>query len=286
MSQEARADELIAKAQKRLSSWSLFGGNKHEEACEMFVKAANLYKVSKQWDQAGDAFEKAAGCHLKLDSAHEAATTYTDAANCYKKTNAEQALLLYKEAIALQIDLGRFTTAAKLQKEVAELYDSENQPEKAMEAFQTAADYYIGEESTSQANQCLLKVAGFATLTLNFKRAVEIYEQVAMSSLDNSLLKFSVKDYLLCAGMCQLALGNIDNALQALERYKSWDVTFASTREGSFLDAIARAYEALDEDDFTDKVREFDEISRLNAQKVSILIEVKKHLKASQDDIT
>ena len=29
----------------------------------------------------------------------------------------------------------------------------------AMEAFQTAADYYAGEESHSSANQCLLKVA-------------------------------------------------------------------------------------------------------------------------------
>ena len=29
----------------------------------------------------------------------------------------------------------------------------------APQAFQTAADYYNGEESTSAANQCLLKVA-------------------------------------------------------------------------------------------------------------------------------
>eukprot|EP00965_Chrysotila_dentata_P060538 2006552-Pleurochrysis_carterae.AAC.2 len=29
---------------------------------------------------------------------------------------------------------------------------------QAMDAFQTAADYYAGEEATSSANQCLLKV--------------------------------------------------------------------------------------------------------------------------------
>jgi len=48
---------------------------------------------------------------------------------------------------------------------------------QAMDAFQTAADYYQGEESTTQANQCLLKVAGFAATSNDFKKAVEIYEQ-------------------------------------------------------------------------------------------------------------
>jgi len=53
---------------------------------------------------------------------------------------------------------------------------------QAMEAFQTAADYYQGEESTTQANQCLLKVAGFAATSNDFKKAVEIYEQVRLAS--------------------------------------------------------------------------------------------------------
>ena len=130
---------------------------------------------------------------------------------------ALQAVLLYKEAVAIQIDLGRFSTAAKLQKEVSharakpsahsyprphphlaagptqirespatrplhagitpatrrpharytpvtrplqigELAESEGDLQMAMEAYQTAADYYAGEESHSSANQCLLKV--------------------------------------------------------------------------------------------------------------------------------
>ena len=107
--------------------------------------------------------------------------------------------MLYKEAASVQIDLGRFSTAAKLQKEIAELYEAENdlgsvrlparaRPHppptraahaQAMEAFQTAADYYSGEESTSAANQCLLKVAGFAAATLDYKKAIDIYEQAS-----------------------------------------------------------------------------------------------------------
>ena len=32
--------------------------------------------------------------------------------------------MLYKEAVAIQIDLGRFSTAAKLQKEIGEIAES------------------------------------------------------------------------------------------------------------------------------------------------------------------
>lgn len=282
-----KARTLVQKAEKKLTSWSLFGGtSKYEEAAEMFTKAANLFKVAKQWNDAGSAFEQTARCHLKCDSPHEAATAYSDAANCYKKTDAQRAILLYKEGVALQIDMGRFTTAAKLQKEIAELHEGENNLEEAMDAYQTAADYYLGEESNSAANQCLLKVAGFAAATSDYKRAIEIYEQVAMSSLESTLLKWSVKDYFLRAGICHLASEGAQAAATALERYKQEDTSFASTREGTFLENITRAYEDLDIDDFMDKVKEYDEISRLDAQKTSLLLEVKNKIAATQNDIT
>lgn len=119
-----------------------------------------------------------------------------------------------------------------------------------------------------------------------YKRAVEIYEQIAISSLESSLLKFSVRDYLLRAGICRLATGEIGAAVNALDRYEGMDATFSDTREGTFLRALVGAYENLDADTFTETVREYDEISRLDAQKTSLLLEVKNKIKASQEDIT
>ena len=48
MSQADKALALVEKAEKKLASWSLFGGNKYEDAAELFIKAANLFKVSKE----------------------------------------------------------------------------------------------------------------------------------------------------------------------------------------------------------------------------------------------
>jgi alpha-soluble NSF attachment protein len=283
---EAKAKELIDKADKKLKSWLSFGGNKYEDAEELYTKAANQLKVAKQWDAAGAAFEKSAQCHVKLQSPHDAASSYQDAALCYKKTNTQQAVMLYKEVVSIHIDLGRFTTAAKVQKEIGELYEAEGDNEKASEAYQTAADYYQAEENNSTANQMLLKVAGIAATIKDFKRAVEIYDMVAIASLESNLLKFSVKDYLLRSGLCRLATGEIGAVVNALERYEGMDATFAGSREGKLLRDLTTAFEALDEEAFTEKVREFDEISRLDAQKTSLLLEIKNQIKAQQEDIT
>ena len=282
-----KAEERIEKADKKLKSWfASFSGGKYEDAEELYSKAANQLKVAKQWDRAGAAFEKAAACHVKMESAHEAARSYQDAALCYKKTNTAQAVLLYKEAVSIHIDLGRFTTAAKVQKEIGELYEAEGDTEKGMEAYQTAADYYQAEENNSTANQMLLKVADLASTRKDYKRAVEIYEQVAIASLESNLLKFSVKNYLFSAGLCRLAIGELGAAVDALDRYDGMDATFAGTREGMLLREIAAAFEGLDEDAFTAKVREFDEIQRLDAQKTSLLLEIKNAIKNSVEDIT
>lgn len=64
------------------------------------------------------------------------------------------------------------------------------------------------------------------------------------------------------------------------------DSTFATTREGDFLQKITAAYENLDADAFTDHVREYDEISRLDAQKTTLLLEVKNQMKNQMNDLT
>ena len=64
-----------------------------------------------------------------------------------------------------------------------------------------------------------------------------------------------MRDYLLRAGICRLATGEIGATVNALERYDGMDATFSDTREGQFLKALVSAYENLDEEAFTDTVK-------------------------------
>ena len=65
-----------------------------------------------------------------------------------------------------------------------------------------------------------LKVASLAAKLERYKEAIELFESVANTCLDNNLLKYSVRGHLLCAGICQLCVGDLDAARQAVENYK------------------------------------------------------------------
>lgn len=101
------------------------GSNRLEDAVECYQRAANLFKMAKNWSQAGKAFCEAANLHSKAGSRHDAATNYVDASNCYKKTEPHEAVNCLKQAIAIYTDMGRFTMAAKHHQTIAEMYENE-----------------------------------------------------------------------------------------------------------------------------------------------------------------
>jgi len=279
-----KANEWIDKAEKKLKSFALFSsGSKFEEAADLFIKGANQYKMAKKWDQAGAAFVRAAECQLKLQSKYEAATNYYNAANCYKKSNTGEAIHCLKTAVELYTDDGRFSIAAKHQKEIAELYESEMDYEACIEAYQQSADFYEGEGSTSSANGCLLKVAQYSAQLEKYDKAIEIFEQVAKNSLDNNLLKWSCKEYFLKAGLCYLCSQDVVSAKRAVERYQEMDVTFSSQRECKFLLDIVAAVENYDVEAFTQTVVDFDAISKLDQWKTTILLRVKNSIKSEDN---
>nr|XP_046245782.1 N-ethylmaleimide-sensitive factor attachment protein, alpha b isoform X2 [Scatophagus argus] len=186
---EKEAMALIAEAEKKMKSsqsffGALFGGSsKMEEACDMYVRAANMYKMAKNWSAAGNAFTQAARLHLQMQSKHDAATNFIDAGNAFKKADPQEAINCLNRAIEIYTDMGRFTIAAKHHISIAEIYETELVDiDKAIAHYEQAGDYYKGEESTSSANKCLLKVATYAAQLEQYPKAIEIYEQVRSCS--------------------------------------------------------------------------------------------------------
>lgn len=66
---------------------------------------------------------------------------------------------------------------------IAELYETECVDlARAMQHYEQAADYFRGEESTSSANKCMLKLAQYAAQLEHYDKAIQIYEQVPRQS--------------------------------------------------------------------------------------------------------
>jgi len=286
--QIARAEEFEKKAEKKLSGWGLFG-SKYEDAADLFDKAANSFKLGKSWDKAGATYVKLANCHLKLESKHEAAQAYVDAAHCYKKSSINEAISCLEQAVNMFCEIGRLSMAARYFKEIAELYESEQNIEQAIVYFEKSADFFQNEEVTTSANQCKQKVAQFAAQLEQYQKSIGIYEEIARQSLNNNLLKYGVKGHLLNAGICQLCKGDVVAITNALERYQELDPTFSGTREYKLLADIASALDEEDVAKFTDVVKEFDSMTPLDSWKTTLLLRVKEKLKAKEleeDDLT
>uniref|UniRef100_A0AAY4DCE5 NSF attachment protein alpha n=1 Tax=Denticeps clupeoides TaxID=299321 RepID=A0AAY4DCE5_9TELE len=195
---EREAAALMAEAEKKVKSsqsffGSLFGGSsKLEEACDMYARAANMFKMAKNWSEA---------------------------INCLNR------------AIEIYTDMGRFTIAAKHHITIAEIYETELVDiDKAVAHYEQAADYYKGEESNSSANKCLLKVATYAAQLEQYQKAIEIYEQVGTNAMDSTLLKYSAKDYFFKAALCHFCVDML-NAKLALQKYEEMFPVFSDSRE-------------------------------------------------------
>ena len=93
----------MLQAEKKLKSsqgfiGSLFGGSqKVDEAIELYVRAANSFKMAKNWMAAGKAFCEAAKVNLQQNVKHEAASNYNDAATCFKKADANGKFIVYSK---------------------------------------------------------------------------------------------------------------------------------------------------------------------------------------------
>eukprot|EP00188_Purpureofilum_apyrenoidigerum_P002573 Plantae.Rhodophyta-Purpureofilum_apyrenoidigerum.ctg26400.p1 GENE.Plantae.Rhodophyta-Purpureofilum_apyrenoidigerum.ctg26400~~Plantae.Rhodophyta-Purpureofilum_apyrenoidigerum.ctg26400.p1 ORF type:complete len:328 (+),score=91.13 Plantae.Rhodophyta-Purpureofilum_apyrenoidigerum.ctg26400:82-984(+) len=292
---DSEAYEYYTQAEQKLkekSGWfkSMMGladDNKFEEAAQMFVKAGNTYKLGKNWKKAGETFVRAAECFEKSSNGmYDAASKYADAAKAFKNGHTQEALRAMSSAISIYENLGRFQQCAKLNKEMAEIYESNEDTEKAIDRYTKAADFWDGEDAKSNANTCRVKIAELSALAKNYDLAIELFENVASAALESGLLKYGAKEHLLRAGMCRLCLGDDVGAKRAMDKYTGMDPSFADSREFKLLNGITQAVEDGDAEAFTDAAYEFDSIATLDPWKTKILLQIKKGLQSKEEDLT
>uniref|UniRef100_A0A8D2CXL3 NSF attachment protein alpha n=1 Tax=Sciurus vulgaris TaxID=55149 RepID=A0A8D2CXL3_SCIVU len=249
---EAEAMALLAEAERKVKNSQsffsgLFGGSsKIEEACEIYARAANMFKMAKNWSEA---------------------------INCLMR------------AIEIYTDMGRFTIAAKHHISIAEIYETELVDiEKAIAHYEQSADYYKGEESNSSANKCLLKVAGYAAQLEQYQKAIDIYEQVGTNAMDSPLLKYSAKDYFFKAALCHFCIDML-NAKLAVQRYEELFPAFSDSRECKLMKKLLEAHEEQNVDSYTESVKEYDSISRLDQWLTTMLLRIKKTIQGDEEDL-
>ncbi|MBW0464955.1 hypothetical protein O181_004670 [Austropuccinia psidii MF-1] len=280
----SNASETLAKADRKLNSSSSsffgFGGSsssKLEEARDLYVAAANQFKVEKKWKESGDAFCKAAECSLKLGEKDDAGNDFWSAAKSYNKCNPELGIACLRRTVEILVEKGRFRQAADRQKDIGRVFQQDaGDLQGALDAFQQAAEWYAQEDAHATANACYKDAADIAAQLEQYSLAITNFELVAQNSLSNALTRYGVKEYLFKAGLCHLCAGDLVSTKRAMEKYAELDPSFVQQREYKFLLAIIDAVEAGNQEDFTNHVAEFDSMMKLDSWKTAILLNIKK----------
>lgn len=155
------------------------------------------------------------------------------------------------------------------------------------------------------ANKLWLKTADLVALEgKDYYKAVELYEKVAKTSIQNNLMRWSVKEYLLKAGICQLCTGDQVGVNAALDRYRELDPSFVQQREHQLLVDLTQAVQDGDQEMFADKVIpilrmasttseanvrqlfQYDQLSKLDKWKTTLLLRIKSTIEETGEDFS
>lgn len=284
---DSKAQEYIKQAEKKLkpSLSNLFKPKEEqlEDAAELYIKAANSYKIIRDYDEAVKAYVLASECSLNSHNQYDAATALVDAAKTIHNEKLELSINYYGQAIEIFLDEGKFNIVAKYQMIVAEQYEklddsNHNFTSKAISAYELAAEYYASENSNANKNRCLRKIADMSAQQGNYEYAVQKYEEIIRNSLDNNLLKWGVKELFVLATLCHLANEDTVSAKLALDKYCDWDPSFTSTMENQFLNTICRSIDNYDVDMFVDALVKYDSMGKMDNLKTNLLLKIKRQM--------
>jgi alpha-soluble NSF attachment protein len=99
-------------------------------------------------------------------------------------------------------------------------------------------------------------------------------------------MRWSVKEYLLKAGICHLCTGDLVGAKQGLDKYRELDPSFTQQREHQLLADLTDAVEQGDQEAFADKLFQYDQLSKLDKWKTTLLLRIKNGIEEVGEDFS
>jgi len=287
---EAKAKQTLELAEKQLASrsffWRLIGCESDiGTACDLYNQAGHYFKVAKNWTAAGNAYLKSAELHAtQSDSKHEVALDYDKSATCFRKVDPQKSVECLERASEIYVDMGRFNMAAKVNSTIAEIYESEAMDKACcIKHHQIAADFLKGEEAKNSANKSLLRVAQISAEIGDYRKAIDVFEEIANYEMNHPVLKFASKSHFFAALLCYLCFDLLD-AQNALKRYGNMSPSFADSREYKLIEELTLCVEEQNVDHFTEAVQNYDKLSRFEPWQTSLLLAAKKHCGTSAVD--
>ena len=286
--------ELIRKAEKKLNP-GFFGkflgseSGRIEESIELYNNAANIYKLNKEWEAAGQIFEKCGELDAKIGG-QMSPNYYNEAAHCYSFVDKQKQIENLDKCITLYQNKGKFQQAGKIAMKIATDFESQLDYKEAIAKYEKAPDLFSMESMNSRASmqQCQLKVADLLCISKDkdmFEKAPKLYETLGMQYLSVPLLKTSAKDVFFKCVVCYLAKKDEISAGIQLKKFLEEDPTMCDTRESKFLEeAIECVTDPPNPEGFKKAVADFKTYRDLDKWKINMFATVLENIECNDDE--
>lgn len=279
--------EKLSKPQTGFFS-SLLGGSslyRLEEASDLYVQAANLYRLNKDFSLAGTQFVRAADLQKLLNNQNDVANHLIEAYKCFKAVSPQDAIDALTKAIHIFLTTnGQFRRAANFQMDLAELYESTGDVANATDSYEKAGDYFSTDHAEALLNKAYLKCADLNATAGEYSKARDLYDSVIKNSVGNNLSKWNLKDYFFKTLLCTLCMEDVVEAEKRLSRYSEDEPSWPQTREFKLVQDILDAVSSGDVQAYSDRVYEYDQFSKLDRLKTAMLLKIKNSVVEKDDD--
>jgi len=277
----------LADKKMKGNFWEKIGigskSERFEEAVELCKQAATSFKLQKRWEDSTKAYLRCAEIE-KMNKSGEASDYLLEAANMQKKYNIAEAVQSMLRAADLMCNDGKISQAARVKKQIAEIYEADSQPVLACKYYKESVDLYQTEgENQSTVNSMLLKVAELTMMQENgdVPDAIKIYEKVGDKYLEHKLTAPSARDLFFRACLLHLVIDDTVGAETSMEKYTDKDPSLSTTREFKFVRALVKVIEEKNLQEFSDQCFEFNSTMPLDKWKTTILNRIKTLLEKS-----
>jgi len=280
------ADEAQRKVENIEKAIFSFGSKSHkyEDAAELYTKAAKQYQLAKAYIDAGNAFMKACDCYSHSSyGAYNIATCYIQAAHSFSKQDVPAGIAAMLKGISLLSEDGKFSQAAKYEKELAEMFETLGDLDNAIKHYEIAGEYFDMEGSKATGAGCLEKIIPIVSDKGDYHKAIELIEKIC-DGYSTSLSRYSIKELCLKAGILYLCVPDKVAANKGMDKWAAKYGDFKGSREHQFLSQLIVAFQKDDGDMFKKAVDEWQTISSLDRFKDKFLAKALEKLEGGDED--
>lgn len=264
MSQES-AKEFIKQAENALNPKGFFAfigveSSDYTLAAELYSKAANHYKVLKDYPLATKYFNKASKIYRNNDiTDFRLISCLINCAECSTNYDIKLAITYYIESINLSITNGRLNDSGKHSKRLAEIYELNTDYINAIKQYQQAAEYYKSNNPTSyEIYSCISNAALLCVKNTDYQLAVELFENLANLYASSEFQKHKYMNCCVNAMICRLIIGDIVACKKSIDVYITLKSDFIKSQEYKFIDSLIYYYEHYDYENFRYTILDYD----------------------------